>query len=270
MIVKTLLENTRISKDFKKMHGLSLYIETTNHKILFDLGADSKFLKNAKKLGVDISSVDTVVISHGHFDHGGGLKHFLKHNKTAKIYIRDNAFENHYSRAFKMRLNIGLKKKYKNHPQVQLVSSNLIIDDELTLITNVKRQNLNPLINSRFTIKKGVLDDFSHEQNLIINDNGKSYLFCGCAHCGITNILCKAKGFARFPIKNVIGGFHLYYLVRNKQEDNNFINITAYMLKNENIDYYTGHCTGLNSYEQLKLTLGDRIKYISTGSVLEI
>ncbi|MBE6137420.1 MAG: MBL fold metallo-hydrolase [Erysipelotrichaceae bacterium] len=270
MIVKTLLENTRVSKEFKKMHGLCLYIETTKHKILFDLGADGKFIKNAKKLGVDIKSIDTVVISHGHIDHGGGLKHFLRRNKTAKIYIRENAFDKHYSRAFKIKFNIGLKRRFKKHPQIELVNSNLIIDDELTLITNVKRQNLNPMINSRFTVKKGKLDDFSHEQNLIINDNHNSYLFCGCAHCGITNILCKAKGFARYQIKDVIGGFHLYYLVRHKQEDNNFINITAYMLKNENINYYTGHCTGLNSYEQLKLTLGDRINYISTGSVIEI
>ena len=85
MIIKTLSENTSISKDIASEHGLSLYIKTKKHKILFDVGASELFLNNAKKLDVNISDVDFLVISHGHFDHGGGLKVFLRENTNADI-----------------------------------------------------------------------------------------------------------------------------------------------------------------------------------------
>jgi mRNA degradation ribonuclease J1/J2 len=75
MIIKTLVENTALSKNFGSEHGLSLYIEANSHKILFDVGASELFLENAKKLNVDISEVDYLIISHGHYDHGGGRCH---------------------------------------------------------------------------------------------------------------------------------------------------------------------------------------------------
>ncbi|MDD2234946.1 MAG: MBL fold metallo-hydrolase [Desulfitobacteriaceae bacterium] len=87
MLIKTLVENISISKDFGNEHGLSLYIETKKHKILFDVGASELFLQNAKKLDVNITDVDILVISHGHYDHGGGLKVFLQENSAATVYL---------------------------------------------------------------------------------------------------------------------------------------------------------------------------------------
>jgi 7,8-dihydropterin-6-yl-methyl-4-(beta-D-ribofuranosyl)aminobenzene 5'-phosphate synthase len=87
MLIKTLVENTSISKDFGSEHGLSLYVETKKHKILFDVGASDLFLQNAKKLNVNIADVDFLVISHGHYDHGGGLKTFLKENTKAEVFL---------------------------------------------------------------------------------------------------------------------------------------------------------------------------------------
>lgn len=94
MLIKTLVENTSISKDFGSEHGLSLYIETKKHKILFDVGASELFLKNAKKLDVSIADVDFLVISHGHYDHGGGLKSFLHENTKVEVFLHRLAFEN--------------------------------------------------------------------------------------------------------------------------------------------------------------------------------
>lgn len=68
MIIETLVENTSISEDFKSEHGLCLYIETKKHKLLFDLGASALFVENARKMSIDISEVDLVIISHGHYD----------------------------------------------------------------------------------------------------------------------------------------------------------------------------------------------------------
>lgn len=87
MIVTTLVENSSLSKEYKKKHGLCLNIKTKNHNILFDLGPDDTFIENAKKLNIEIKDIDIVIISHGHKDHGGGLETFLKYNSKAKIYI---------------------------------------------------------------------------------------------------------------------------------------------------------------------------------------
>ena len=80
MKIVTLLENTAGDAGLCAAHGLSLYIETPKHKILFDMGPDARFLDNAKKLGVDLSAVDIAVLSHGHYDHGGGLRAFCEIN----------------------------------------------------------------------------------------------------------------------------------------------------------------------------------------------
>ena len=88
MRIVSLIDNISERNDIASEHGLSFYIETANHKILFDLGASTLFSKNAKTLGIDLALVDTVIISHGHYDHGGGLKHFMTINQKAKIYIK--------------------------------------------------------------------------------------------------------------------------------------------------------------------------------------
>ena len=85
MLIKTLVENSSISQDYGSEHGLSLYVETNGRKILFDVGASSLFYENAKKLNVDISNIDILVISHGHYDHGGGLTTFLDINKSPRF-----------------------------------------------------------------------------------------------------------------------------------------------------------------------------------------
>lgn len=97
MIIKTLAENTSASENLKSEHGFSLYIETKNQKLLFDTGATALFAENADKMQVDLTEVDLVVISHGHYDRGGGLKTFLGINSKAKNYVTRNAFGNYYS-----------------------------------------------------------------------------------------------------------------------------------------------------------------------------
>lgn len=88
MKIISLVENTTKS-ELKAKHGLSLYIETKKHKILFDLGPDKTLFENAVKRNIDISKVDTVIISHGHIDHGGALKSFLEVNSSAKYMYKE-------------------------------------------------------------------------------------------------------------------------------------------------------------------------------------
>ena len=134
MKIIALVEN-RTKSDCKAKHGLSLYIETKTHKILFDLGSDDTLFDNAVRRNIDVSKVDTVIISHGHFDHGGALKKFLEVNSFAKIYVQKEAFEPHYSKTLFFKTPVGIDSKLKSNRQVILLDGNYKIDDELSLFT---------------------------------------------------------------------------------------------------------------------------------------
>ena len=96
MRFRFLMENKTDGPGCIAEHGLSIYIETQGRRILFDTGASGLFVQNAEKLGVDLGRVDDVVISHGHYDHTGGVPAFCDCNKTAPIYIHKNAFHETY------------------------------------------------------------------------------------------------------------------------------------------------------------------------------
>lgn len=269
MKVITLVENTAISSDFCSKHGLSLYIETEKHKILFDIGPDSLFAENAKKLNIDISKVDTVIISHGHNDHAGALKKLMSLNHDAKIYIRREAFEPHYIKVYGIPVCIGLDKNLINSRQLVFTDKTTVIDEELTLFSDVKANNFNSESSGKLFVKKQrhlIRDDFIHEQNLIITSGGKKLLVTGCSHSGIINILNKAETISHDRTDAVIGGFHLYNPPTKKYEKDELIDSTAMELEKKDGIYYTCHCTGIKAYERMKLTLKDRLHYLSAGS----
>ena len=94
MKISVLVENSvckPYANNVKPEHGLSLFIEFDDKKILFDTGQSDLFIQNAVKMGIDLSQVDYLIISHGHFDHGGGLKFFLEINKKAQIFFHEIA-----------------------------------------------------------------------------------------------------------------------------------------------------------------------------------
>jgi len=273
VIVKALAENTSISENYESEHGLSLYIETRKHKVLFDMGKTDMFIRNARKMNVNISDVDVAVISHGHYDHGGGLKYFLENNNTAKIYVNNKAFESHFSKRPNGIADIGLDIGIKENDRIVFVGDYICIDDELELFSNVSGKELFSLSNKSLLMKKcGELteDDFAHEQNLIINENGKSFLFAGCAHNGIVNIIERFETLKGKQADVIIGGFHLFNPSTNQTEDPELIKAIGEKLKISGSQYYTCHCTGLTAFEQLKEVLGNKIGYLATGMVVEL
>jgi len=261
MKVIVLVENTACGTELKGQHGLSFYIEHNGLKILFDCGADSLFLENAAKLGADIAAVDYLMISHGHYDHGGGLENFLKVNDKAKIIVSKYAFNDHYFEILFVKKYIGLDKALKDNQRIIFTDQYLTLGDGMILFSDITGGKY--LSSESKILKKEngkfVPDDFKHEQCLIIND----ILFAGCAHTGIVNIYEKARAIR--DIKHIFGGFHLSNPVTKKMEDRALIESIAGEFKNENVKMYTGHCTGHDAFKILQSILGDKIEEISTG-----
>ena len=274
MKITALVENTSNNSDLAAEHGLSLYIETAAHKILFDTGASDLFARNADKLGIDLTKVDIVVISHGHSDHGGGLATFLQKNKEAKVYFAKQAFEPHFANApNSQKVFIGLAPDLLPNPRFVFVDQGSVIDEELELFAEVKGNRYLPSANQTL-LKQGrrdyLADDFAHEQNLIIKEKGSSVLIAGCAHRGIVNILDhyqKSKG--KLP-DVVIGGFHLYNRGTDESEDPAVVEKIAEILLKGDTKYYTCHCTGERAYARLKDLMGERIDYLDTGRQISI
>jgi 7,8-dihydropterin-6-yl-methyl-4-(beta-D-ribofuranosyl)aminobenzene 5'-phosphate synthase len=274
MVIKALVENTSLSEKYKCEHGLSLFIETVGHKVLFDMGSSDLFYENARNMGVDIKDADIAVLSHGHFDHGGGLRTFLTLNQKAQVHIRLGAFDEHIAvKPDGETQNIGLDEGLKDSDRISFTRGYLQIDDGIELFSDVRRTKFLSLANKVLKTKVGeqfIEDDFVHEQNLILSENGKSVLFAGCAHSGIVNILERygeIKG--RMP-DVVIGGFHLFNPLNGLTEEDELLNKIGEYLKDTGSIYYTCHCTGLKAYETLKSIIGDKMRYLSAGSVVEI
>lgn len=273
MLIKTLVENTSISEEFGSEHGLSLYIETQKRKILFDVGASNLFLQNAKKLGVNIDEVDYLVISHGHNDHGGGLKTFLEENTKAEVFIHDHAFEKHYAMRPNNKIDfIGLDEDLKENKQIILTSDRFFISKGIQVFSNVLQKEARPRSNRGLLTEdndKIVDDNFNHEQNLVIEEEGKTLLVTGCSHNGIVNILEHFYNLEGHMPDYVIGGFHLSSRSGGNASFDEINRIGQYLLETK-AKYYTCHCTGIEAFNQLKTIMGENIDYLPAGSEINI
>ncbi|MCR5124436.1 MAG: MBL fold metallo-hydrolase [Treponema sp.] len=272
MRIINLVENELGDSGCEAAHGLSFYVETENHKLLFDSSPSELVIRNAQKLGVDLSAIDTVILSHGHYDHSGGILPFVEINPRAKIYMQRNAGGEYY--AFdgeeKGYRYIGIDKKILSLSQVQLLKGDTKLDDELQLFTVDQRTWPLPSTNKRLReLCDGqyIQDEFHHEQNLLLTAGGKKILFCGCAHNGILNVmetLERKFGNAMLP-DLVIGGFHLMKRTEFSEADTSEITEIANRLKNYKAHFATCHCTGLPVFIQMKEIMGEQLSYVRSG-----
>ncbi len=274
MRICVLSENTAVSEALAAEHGLSLYVETERHRLLFDTGAGGNFAKNAVKLGIDLRAVDIAFISHGHYDHGGGLKTFLNLNTKAPVYISKNAFGRYYAnRTGGVKQYIGLDEELVLSERFICVEEGLVIDEEFELFSGVKGNSFIPSGNAdlfEFDGQNYKQDDFTHEQSLIITQGNKKLLIAGCAHRGIINILDKFKELQGRCPDYVIGGFHLYSLSTDSYEPYDRLVQIGELLKASGSVFFTCHCTGIKAYRQLKEIMPDKMNYISAGDNLVI
>ena len=289
MKIITLMENISKDENIRAEHGLSLYIETANHTLLSDCGASDVFIENAATLGVDLCKVDSVFLSHGHYDHSGGILPFVVINPNATIYMQEKALLPYYHKTSTEEGYIGIDPAIGELAQLNAVDGDAPIDEELSLFTNVTGRKLWPKGNLELKKKVGndfLQDEFDHEQYLVItekkelttdngclNSSGKEFstirvLISGCAHNGILNILEHYYNlYGAYP-DAVISGFHMKQKSGYTDEDIATIKKTATELSELPTKFYTGHCTGEEPFELMKEIMGEQLHYIYSGSIL--
>lgn len=258
MKITCLIENTTNDPTLTAEHGLSLYIEAADRKILFDMGQSRAFADNANKLGIDLSKVTTAILSHGHYDHGGGLKHFLEINKNAKVYVSRYAFEPHYNSDGKY---IGLDTELAQDDRLIFTEDHFAVGNNLSLHSCNEKQAFFNMMTHGMTVERNgqnFPDTFLHEQYLLIEENGKRILISGCSHKGILDIT------QWFTPDVLVGGFHFSKLPIDDK-------LTEYAKKLDSFgtEFYTCHCTGTDQYSFMKKHM-QKLNYLSTGNQIII
>lgn len=262
--------------------GLCVYIEYEDKVVLLDTGASDLFVRNAKKLGLDLEKVDFAVLSHAHFDHADGMRPFFEINKKAPFYLQKGTEENCYEKIWLYRKYIGIPRGILREAgeRIRFTEGKFQICPGVWLLPHttpgleaVGRRNhmyLRSSENGGEETDRGGRkwrpDDFSHEQSLVFDAEDGLVIFNSCSHGGADNIINEVK--AAFPgekIKAIIGGFHLY--TRKADE----VRELARSIRDTGIQQvYTGHCTGDRAYAVLSDELGDMIHQLSCGLVIEL
>ena len=255
MKITALIENTTNDSRLTAEHGLSLYIETKRHRILFDTGQSGVFADNAKALGVDLKNIDFAVISHGHYDHGGGIARFLQENQTAPIYINEHAFGDYYNA---MEKYIGLDPELQANDRIVFTGDAMELAEGVQLFTCNDRAPAHKVDSAGLLKRDGeqlIADDFAHEQYLLLEEEGRKVLISGCSHKGVLNVMDWVKPDV------LVGGFHF-----SKIEPERLAH-AAEVLRKYHCTYYTCHCTGIPQFQYLQGKMGEQLRYLATGDV---
>lgn len=264
MRFSALCENTTQHSGIVAEHGFSLLIESAHCKVLFDMGQTDAFLSNAARMNLSLSDVDIAVLSHGHYDHSGGLKSFLEINSTAPVFVSQYAFGSYYNADCKY---IGPDTSLRCHPQIRFTGHFTSLAPGFSLFSCNDLERPFPVSSFGLTEECGTLrmdDRFLHEQYLLILHKGKRILVSGCSHKGIENIV------SWFQPDVFIGGFHMMKVNPHEPSGKEYLNRLSERLLKYNTVYYTAHCTGTEQYEYLKEKMKERLHYLSCGDCLEL
>lgn len=274
MKIITLVENTKEDKKLKAQHGLSFYIEHGDRKILFDVGPSRAYIDNAQKLGIDLSDVDTIIISHGHSDHSKGLKYISLVNTKAKIYLSEKSLESHWLNLIVFNIDVGINLKWLQNLKERI----LFVKEKQELFPNAFILPIIPTYkNLAENLRKGdkkEIDDFNHEIMFVIEKEDGLIVFTGCSHNGIVAMSELAlKEFIDKKIIALIGGFHFIKLpiINNLNKSKEEIHSIAQKLKEMPIErIYSCHCTGRKGNIYLEEILGEKLEVLFAGTILEL
>ena len=267
----------------RREHGLSLLFHKGGRQYLLDTGETGYFSLNACEMGVDLSLLDSVFISHNHHDHIGGLEELFRINPHVKVLLRSEAkgefyaedtpgeyryigepkglFQRHAGRF------LWLEEDCEAAPDIWLLGTP-DLDPEFVC----RDRGLREKQGDRY-----VADRFLHELFVVVREKKGLCILSSCSHSGIVNIARAVR--RRFPddsIRCIVGGFHMQGPdPLNCSPD--FVDRTARALDslaaesgNTALQVYTGHCTGEAAYRQLQLILGERLHHLAPGMDFEV
>ena len=265
MQITTLIENLVYRKYLFAEHGLSILIENDFDKILVDTGQTGNFTRNANYMGIDIKKIEYVVITHGHFDHIGGLDTFLEINNKAKIIMHPNALQP----KFHGNKPIGSDRNLKINPErISEFSEIMQITDNIYVLSNIENRNIVDIHKKGFYIEKNgkqINDPFDDEVFVCVIRSGKINIISSCSHNGITNIIEKALDYFDLPVNLIIGGFHLK---NSGEEEVKYVIDYMNDKKVQKIGFC--HCSGIENYSSFKLNFKGEIFYNYTGNQILI
>lgn len=276
MKITTLIENKLNEKDDLHIeHGLSIYIEVDNKGILFDTGQSGNFIDNAEKLNIDLKNLDYVVISHGHFDHSGGLARLIKEiNPSIELYLGNGFFNKKYSLRedgdysyLGNTFDESLLKE--NNISFKYVTEDIInLTENVMVFTNFQREEEFENTDPHMYLKKEknyIKDEFLDEISLGIKSSKGLVIIVGCSHVGVLNIINTIEDRTGLKVYGLIGGTHLV------KEDDEKINKIIEYLKEKDIKLIGAcHCTGKHGETMLEQQLEDSFINNNTGDILII
>lgn len=273
--VTTLVENSvaQSGQALLAEHGLSFYIETGNRKILFDTGQNLAISNNARVLGIELNQIDTVVLSHGHYDHSGGLQSILERNKDFTLYGHPDVF------------SPKVKKTNGNYKYIGIpLKKNDIVDCGVSLQLSCEPVEIAPGVMTSgeialendfedaepmFFLKKdetAVPDTLADDQALILDTAKGVVVLLGCSHRGVINTLnhvAQLKGNRK--IHAILGGLHL-----GKASDGKLAKIIGHLREFDLAMIGVGHCTGPRAFLALANEFKDRVFFNTVGNVIEL
>jgi 7,8-dihydropterin-6-yl-methyl-4-(beta-D-ribofuranosyl)aminobenzene 5'-phosphate synthase len=273
--ITTLSENTALGTRLLAEWGLSILIEADNYRILLDTGQSFSAAYNAVVLGIDLSRIDRIVFSHGHYDHTGGLLYILRMVKgrvevighpdiwAAKYGKQSEEEEEYIGVPFPREAAETLGASFNLTREPVWISENIVTSGEIPMITEYEKIDPTLYVKQGDELKPDPLWD---DQALFIKSRKGLIIILGCAHRGVINTIRHAQKLTGLePVYAVIGGTHLNSASPQQ------LNLTIAELLSSGVQRLGAcHCTGLPASAILDQTFGEAFFFNNAGTCINI